>query len=211
MKSINILGPFSTGTNLLNNIISQATDIKTVDLVHKHEVDFANLDTCIKNNPDVLFIVMYRPLFSWIESMIIHSYDIIWNKEDITSNATLFENTYDNITEIYNTYYYNYIELIKKYSNVISLRYYRLIHPTTCYNYILSKLNPFFCIRQSIDKNFRYKLNDLLKKPSKNHGHSVNNNNEAIKNFFNLQDKYKNNSDYEYYEHPMIIYFFEKY
>jgi hypothetical protein len=98
MKSINILGPFSTGTNLINNIIKEATNIKLVELIHKHDDDFFKLENFIKNNPNVLFIVMYRPLFSWIESMKKHSYEIIWDKKDITSPASLFEKSYDNIT-----------------------------------------------------------------------------------------------------------------
>jgi hypothetical protein len=211
MNSINILGPFSTGTNLLNNIINEATNIKTVELIHKHNNNFFEINYLIKNNPNILFVVMYRPLFSWVESMKKASYDISWNKQDITSCAILFEKYYDNIVDIYNSYYINYMKLIKQYPNVISIRYYQLISQNISCNYILTKLNPFFCIKQYTTPSFYYKLNNVLKKPSKDHGHSVNNNNEAIKNFFYLQNLFKNNNDYKNYEIPKIVNFFEKY
>ena len=209
VKSINILGPFSSGTNLITNIITDATNINLVKLINKHEFDFVRLEKCIQEHPNVLFIVMYRPLFSWVESMKLNSYDIRWDKNNIKSNASIFGNNYNSITEIYNTYYLNYMKLINKYPNVISMRYYSLVHPKLSYGYILSKLSPFFCMDKQSALKFCFKLNFILSKPSKSHGHSVNNNNEAIKNFVNLQNESKHK--YNKYENNTITTFFENY
>jgi hypothetical protein len=209
MKSINILGPFSTGTNLINNIIKDATNINITKIIDKHTIDFSTLENAVKNNPDVLFIAMYRPLFSWVESMKKYSYDLKWDKKNITTQATLYKNNYDNVTHVYNKYYSNYMKLINTYPNIISMRYYSLVHPDLCCSYVLSKLNPFFHIKKNTTKDFCYKLNITLKKPSKSHGHTVNNNNQAIKNFVKLQNESKHK--YNNFEDNTITTFFEKY
>jgi hypothetical protein len=208
MKSINILGPFSTGTNLINNIIKDATNINIVQIVDKHTINFSTLENAVKNNPNVLFIAMYRPLFTWVESMKKYSYDLKWDKINITTQTTLYKNNYNNIIDVYNEYYSNYMKLINTYPNIIPMRYYSLVHPHLCCNYILSKLNPFFRIKKNTTLGFYYKLNVTLKKPSKSHGHTVNDNNQAIKNFVKLQNESKHK--YNNYEDITITTFFEK-
>jgi len=183
MESICILGPFSSGTNLLKKILETA-NIPIVDPVFKHELEMNVLEDIIKNTPTTLFIIMYRPLFTWIESMHKHSYDI-QIPNTILDEVKFKDISYKNIIEIYVKYYTMYIKLIQKYPNVIHMRYYQLIHPTFSYKYIKAKIMPFLQIEITNEK-----LSKCLSFPSKNHGHCVNNNMEAIRNFKNI--KYSN-------------------
>jgi hypothetical protein len=195
MKSICILGPFSSGTNLLKNIL-ETTNIPIVDPLWKHDINMDVLEDVIENNPTTLFIIMYRPLFTWIESMCKYPYDI--EIPNTFLDEVKFKDTsYKNIIEIYVKYYTMYMKLIQKYPNVISMRYYQLIHPSFSYNYIKSKISPFLQIEITNEK-----LVECLSSPAKTHGHCVSNNLEAIRNFKNI--KYNNKRC------KLISYFFEK-
>jgi hypothetical protein len=189
------MGPFSSGTNLLKKILETA-NIPIVDLLWKHDINMNVLEDVIKNNPTTLFIIMYRPLFTWIESMHKHSYDIEIPTH-VLDKVKFKDTSYKNIIEIYVKYYTMYMKLIQKYSNVIYIRYYQLIHPTFSYMYIKTKISPFLQIEITNEK-----LIECLSSPSKTHGHCVNNNMEAIRNFKNI--KYNNKVC------KLIRYFFEK-
>ena len=70
-KKVNLLGPYNSGTNLIANIFSKTIPnmlIKST-VIWKHTLNYKDLCNCIEMNPDTLFIIMYRPLFTWIPNM----------------------------------------------------------------------------------------------------------------------------------------------
>ena len=152
-----------------------------------------NLEECIINNKNTLFICMYKPINHWIESIKKSLYNITWNK-DIYSKCTFKDKSknifeYKNIVELYNSYYLTYKYLIEKYNNVIWIDYYKLLDKENVKKYIKDKLSSFNI------KDKENNINDILNKPSKIHGNPVNNSEEALKKKIEIDNNYENCED----------------
>ena len=202
--NIQILGPFNTGTNLIIIILHRLglgerlglvgdarrhldrVDLRRMGdrLIWKHTIFKEKLEECIINNKNTLFICMYKPIYQWIESIKKESYNIKWNKDiyskccfdgELKTKREWNQFEYENIVELYNMYYLTYKYLIEKYNNVIWIDYYKLLDKENVEKYIEDKI-PFLNIKDK--QNI---INDILNTPSKCHGASVKNSEEALK------------------------------
>ena len=197
MDSIQLFGPFCSGTNLLTKIlesnVNEKYNIHNQGHTHiwKHTVRYKHLDNCVNTHKNTLFICLYKPLYHWIESMKKASYDIKWNK-DITTPCDFRSSGrhWKNIIEIYNTYYLNYSKLIEKYNNVICINYYKLLDINTVTQYINNKLKPF-----NLQLNSNNSIAIILNKPSKTHGKSVKHAGEALTKKIKLEKQLENTDE----------------
>lgn len=180
MNSIQIFGPFCTGTNLITKILKQninePLNMQWEGHTHiwKHTIRLNHLENCIKKNKNTLFICMFRPLYEWIASIRKKQYNIKWDKH-IKHQCTLRNLKWKTIIDLYNNYYSNYKYLIENYDNVIFVNYYKLLDNATVKTYIKNKLAPFPLTIKSDDN-----INTILQHPAKKHGKSVQNANEAL-------------------------------
>jgi len=179
---INLLGPLNSGTNLVNNLCSLSgflTKSSGSTVCAKDTIDFDKVEKKISNNKDILFVVVFRPLYSWIKScQNVDSSNLIWDK-NIESALNLEGQTFTSIVELYNNYYTNYIKLIRKYENVMYLDYFKICNVNTSYDYFIDKMATFnnkLVNKNSIDKDSF--INVLNKKATENS--SVNNSIEAL-------------------------------
>ena len=189
MKRVHVIGPFNSGTNLLFNIISKCQcvelttneKIKIGDNVHdpfdKHTLKINDdIDNYLKDDNNLL-IIMYKEVYNWLFSIKKQSYDLKYTKLYLPVNFR--GKNFKNVIDVYNYYYINYMNLIKKSKNVVFLDYKKVIDKNTSYNYInneLSKLN--------ITVLSQPKFNIQLNTKSKKHGKPVKNSEEA-KNSYN--------------------------
>jgi len=175
---LNLLGPFNSGTNIINNLLSKKLIIKDkhegTTHIWKHCPNLDNIEKSIKNNKDTLFVVVYRPIYSWFKSMEKMQYQIIWDKK--IDSECIFENIkYNNIIELYEKYYNMYKYLIENYENVICLEYYKICDINISYNYITEKVKPLNIELIDIDS-----YNKILNTKSKDHGYPINTSQEAL-------------------------------
>jgi len=191
-KHIHIIGPFNTGTNLLNNIISNSDVIDLVDNdsiviynndnepIHKHTLIIKNINNYLldKNN---IVIIMYKNVYNWLYSIKKCSYDIVFS--NMYSEVGLYSKKFANMIELYNFYYINYISILNNFNNVIFMDYEKIIDTNTSFDYINSKLQKINL--QIISKD---KIITELSKPSKNHGAPINSATDA-------KNNYKNNNE----------------
>jgi hypothetical protein len=207
ITTIRILGPFNTGTNLLVKMIEHnITPVLTVlgpdnMKIWKHEIEFAVLNEHIAKEKSTLFICLYRPVASWIESVKKSPYDIEWDQND-KSTCSMLGVSYSSIFHLYQKYYRNYTNLMQQHNNVISLEYYKIIIPDSAGSYINRKLGKFGLEIVSLDH-----LHTVLHRPSKAHGNSVQNCDEAIKKYKDLKSR---DVDYTPYTDTDLIRFFEE-
>jgi hypothetical protein len=207
-----ILGPMNSGTNLLKKILENSgcflldnsnTQIFPVgdgSIIWKHNFDFQQIETLLQD-PNNLVIFMYKNVFNWLFSMKKKSYEIefktidgeakfhgIWNGELYATNFIVpNKQTFTNIIQLYNIYYTNYRNCLMKYNNVIFLDYEKIIDKVNCFQYINNKLKKIQLRIISEDS-----LLKVLSQPSKEHGHSVKNSDEAYLNYSNNQILVKN-------------------
>lgn len=180
MNSIQIFGPFCTGTNLITKILKQninePLNIHWEGHTHiwKHTIRLPYLENCIKKNKNTLFICMFRPLYEWIASIRKKQYDLKWDK-NIKHQCILRNIKWKTIIHLYNNYYSNYKHLIENYDNVICVNYYKLLDNARVKTYINKKIAPFPLTIKSNDN-----INTILQHPAKKHGKSVKNANEAL-------------------------------
>ena len=171
-KRYKVIGPFNSGTNLLQRILANEPFLP----FWKHDLRVQKLERIIGNNPHILFVCMYKPLHLWVPSIIKTSYTIRWlNKKRELHQPLLFQSRkYGCISELHSEYYNTYKYLATKYSNVISLEYTRLLDIENLANYILAHISdvPSYMITYS-------RISAILKKPSKIHGRSMKNSGEA--------------------------------
>ena len=193
-KYIHIIGPFNTGTNLLNNIISNSDVIDLVDNdsiviynndnepIHKHTLIIKDINNYLldKNN---IVIIMYKNVYNWLYSIPKAPYDI--KLKNMFSTVELYSKKFDNMIELYNFYYINYISILNNFNNVIFIDYEKIIDTDThtSFDYINSKLQKI-----NLQITSRDKMIIELSKPSKNHGDPVNSATDA-------KNKYKRNNE----------------
>ena len=188
MKRVHVIGPFNSGTNLLFNIMSNCEcvelttneQIKIGDNVHdpfnKHTLKINDIDNYLKDDNNLL-IIMYKEVYNWLFSIKKQSYDLKYT--NLYLPVKFRGKNFKNVIDVYNYYYINYMNLIKKSKNVVFLDYKKVIDKNTSYNYInneLSKLN--------ITVLSQPKFNIQLNTKSKTHGKPVKNSEEA-KNSYN--------------------------
>lgn len=213
IKKIQILGPFSTGTNLLAKILRENLKEK-VNIHHeghtifwKHTMHRHVIINAIKKHKDALFICLYKPLNNWIYSMKKYSYDIRWSKK-LKDKCSFQRVEYDNIVTLHNRFYNMYIEFINNVDRVIFMNYYDIINKKIVINYISNKLSKF---KLNIKQNNN--ILTLLNKPSKDHGDGVGSSNEAIekkKQCINEMNKLENKIIINKYFRKDIKDYFEK-
>lgn len=219
VKNIQILGPFGSGSNLVYKILTNSLkqNINVIspgsrELMWKHEPRIKKLLHTIISNPNTLFIICYRSLCEWIASIKKESYDLTCHSKRIIKglqfNNINFRSSipinlvdwctlkidkfntlkFKSIFDVYFTYYNNYVKLINKFPNVICLSYNKLLSKDRIYDYLMNKLNRY---NLSLNKKAVF---ETLNKPSKGHGHSVKNSEQAkcasklVKNKFNNRE-----------------------
>ena len=160
------VGPFNSGTNLLNNILNNAC---CVDRLNKKIIKILEPDV-INEEPDPILkeisfkhvfseevlnkyvnyenigvIVLYKNIYNWIYSVKKSPYHLVF--DTLFTTIDFKGKKFDNIIELYNFYYKMYINVIEKNNNVIFIDYYKLIDDKISFNYINYKLSKFrLCI-----------------------------------------------------------------
>lgn len=206
ITKIIIVGPFCSGTNLVENLlfdncreinlnknISNVKIMRNNTIYWKHTMNIELLNTVIDDN--TLVIVLYKHIYNWISSICASKYFLNFDKFndkvifDVSHGSPKIEKkfhtkcVFDNIIDLYNTYYKNYLQIKK---NCIFVNYKKIIMDDG-FLYINNKLNAHnLCIN---DKN---KFMKQLDKPSKNHGSCVKNNIEAQNKYDTVQLEIKN-------------------
>jgi len=196
------IGPFNSGTNLLQNILANAESmnmntsenirvfdkpendnewINSVHLKHCFLRSVLNKYIHIKN---MGVIVLYKNVYNWMYSIKKEPYEFKFNK--LFGTLTLGKYKFDNIIQAHNLYYSLYIDIIEKNSNVIFVDYYKLINNDSSFDYLNEKLLPL-----GIKINNREKMMKELNKPAKNHGICIQNSNLALKNYMSNQELVK--------------------
>ena len=175
---IQVLGPYNSGTNLVNKILkTHLISDHTPDgntHIWKHTFKQSVLEKVIEEHPNTLFVVCYRPMYSWIKSTECSPYKLIWDKR-LDTTVELLGETFPSIIHLYDHYYRMYQVLVDKYENVIPIEYFKICHINDSYEYMQLKFVPF-----SIGLPTKEELNTLLNEPSKIHGCSVKNSQQAI-------------------------------
>ena len=198
-NKIHLLGPYNSGTCLVHNIFSKYSKDDGNTITWKHDNNENILHHCIENNKDCLFIVIYRPLNSWIKSMQKKEYSVTWDK-NIKSKCIYRKKEYNSIVDIYDEYYNIYIKIIDKYPNVIYLEYNKIVNKDTSYEYVKQQIEHFL-----IPMISKEEFMNILSKPSKNHGSPVTNSDEALAKINEL----KTCNDFDNYYNAKIIDYFE--
>jgi hypothetical protein len=200
------IGPFNSGTNLLQNILSNAETInmntnQNIRVFNKREndsewINSVHLKHCFLKNvlnkyihmKNMGVIVLYKNVYNWIYSIKKEPYEFkfINNKNKLFSTLFLGQYKFNNIIQAHNLYYTMYMDIIEKNSNVIFVDYYKLINNETSFDYLNQKLLPL-----GIKINNREKMMKELNKPAKNHGLCIKNSNLALQNYVSNQELVK--------------------
>ena len=208
MKKIQILGPFNSGTNLLAKILNNAANEKLSlscdgsTFFWKHSIYFKKIYNFIKNNPNVLFICMYRDIFQWIESTLKSNYDIkglptykpgnkiisISSKNSflqlkLDKPCSIHGYYFKDLIHLHKFYLFNYLKLITRFKNVICISYSKLLL-TDRFNYLSKKLNKFNITLNNLN------LEKIFQKPAIGHGCSVKNIKQAKEKIENINNKF---------------------
>ena len=196
------IGPFNTGTNLLQKIISNSETVnmntnENVQLYNKPEndkewINSVHLKHCFLRNvlnkyihmKNMGVIVLYKNVYNWIYSIKKERYEFKFNK--IFETLTLGKYKFDNIIHAHNFYYSLYMDIIEKNSNVIFVDYYKLINNETCFDYLNQKLLPL-----GIKIQNREKMIEQLNKPSKQDGSCIQNSTIALNKYMYNQQLIK--------------------
>lgn len=138
IKKIIIIGPFNSGTNLIENLLinncyhenkNLISVVKNNTIYWKHTLNMKLLETICDEN--TLIIIMYKEIYNWIASAQISKYWFNFNKINdkiqfnVDKNASVIEKkfhqncSFDNIIEVYNSYYNAYKNL-KNQCNLIN-------------------------------------------------------------------------------------------
>ena len=218
------IGPFNSGTNLLQNILANAESMnmntsENIRVFDKPEndnewINSVHLKHCFLRNvlnkyihiKNMGVIVLYKNVYNWIYSIKKQPYEFKFNK--LFETLTLGKYKFDNIIQAHNLYYSLYIDIIEKNSNVIFVDYYKLINNETCFDYLNKKLLPL-----GIKINNREKMMEQLNKPSKQDASCIQNSNLALNKYMYNQKLMKQiiikNTNLNRYMNTKIIRYFE--
>lgn len=208
-KNVYILGPYNSGTNLLQNIFEYINGHrKQVNEIYgglpgdkymhgggKHTImDLPYLFHKIyQKDPTGVYIISFRNIYCWVTSCLKKPYLIEMNVNLDGSKSIYFCNkNWNSLVDIYNLYYSTYMELIDNYDNVIFVEYSEIID-FKGYIYLNNKIKPFDLY---IPKNyFKY----CLSQPSKIHNFdiesSVKNSLMALEKEQNIKTSYKDDTE----------------
>ena len=108
---VQVLGPFNSGTNILllilmdNCVDRWGRKIFSSEnmLMWKHTLRTDFIANAI-SKPTNLFIILYKRVYNWIDSIHRNSYDIILH-DGAFGKATMQGIPYDNLVVLYNRYY----------------------------------------------------------------------------------------------------------
>ena len=232
MSQIYVFGPYNSGTNIIDKVLTRCKCInKTTSQsifnatpkinaapIWKHTIKKPELQKII-NNPNNIVIFMYKNIYNWISSIQKSPYNIKFKNTDkremLNNNIILAEpqfnynHTFGNIIHLYNLYYSNYLSLLVEHpKNVIFLDYYKIINRDTSFNYLNDKLN---AVHLKIVNECEF-LN-ILSVPSKSHGLSVKNSQEAYSKYMSTNIRIKiyllNKTKIHEYVNNNIIHYFE--
>jgi len=183
MRTVQLLSPFNCGSNLVYKILSPITNCINAGSTHlwKHAVYKENIEKNVRRHKNTIFIIMYRPLYSWIKSAQKCSYDLQWDKT-LNGPVKIRGRTFKNIIALHEFYYNMYAYLHNKYNNVIFLEYYEICKQDTSYDYLQSKLSKF-----NVNLTSPEKYASILNVKSKPHGNPVKNSNDALEKYKRLQ------------------------
>ena len=209
-QTASILGPFGSGTNLVHKLLKECFHIPGPDgstKIWKHMLEPEKLFNNVKSNPDILYIVVYRPLDGWINSMKKEPYHIMWNRRSVESPCWFRQDInnkkmyFRNIIDVYESYYFNYMKLLRDYSNIVWVNYEEILNRENIINYFERKFSDY-----NVDIKNNINL-DTYDGPSKvGHGMSVNNIEEALEKMKNTNEA----AEFKDYRNKNIIGFFEK-
>jgi hypothetical protein len=196
------IGPFNSGTNLLEKILSNSDCINTsnnerIQIVNKERDEWipnVNFKHCFLRNvldkyvhvKNMGVIVLYKNVYNWLYSVKKEPYDIKLIKDKLFDTLLFANHKFDHIIQLYNLYYTMYMDIIEKNSNVIFIDYYKLINNDTCFEYLNQKLYPL-----GIKINNREQMMKQLNKPAKTHGKCIQNSNIALQNYLLNQELVK--------------------
>ena len=224
IKNVYILGPYNSGTNLLQNIFEPINghseevgskignfsgkylNLKDIYKPNKKGVLSCNKHPYIggyKHSNELLRLIpkiiksdsLYIICYRYIFSWIISTKKAHYKIKKLYNGYLYNNKIYPKLSSIYIDYYKMYLKLLKRYDNFIFINYSKLISPNGL-EYLNDKLKPFSI---TIDKTH---FNKVLNKPSKYHGKSVSNSLTALKKDQYIREKYNNRypSYFEYYE-----------
>jgi hypothetical protein len=183
MTKIRVFGPFHTGTNLIHTIINEAGCIVNGKPITANQNDKHDLNP--QFSEDEFVILMYKNVFNWIYSINKEPYDMTFN--ELTSQISFREETFQNIIHLYNSYYLSYMDLLTSQNkNIIFLDYGKIIDKDSGFDYINGKLGTM-----GLNIQNREKFSEILGKPSKSHGFSRLNSDDALARYLPNQLVYK--------------------
>lgn len=174
---IRIYGPYNTGTNLTSNLLNFILEKRTkVEYIEKHTLNKSLIEKFLNQNTYNRIVINYRPILSWLRSLEKESYQL--NYKNIYSKKLKFvhvyrkypenKDYYDDIFDLYNSYYKLYFELKEKYGDrVVLLNYEKLISPE--FNKNNEYLKEKFPKGQFDEKH----ISNIFNRPAKTHGKSV--------------------------------------
>ena len=218
-KKVVIFGAWNTGTNLISNILNNNIfiDLKTNqeltvcnnNKVWKHHPKYALIEELVKD-PNNLIIIMYRNVFSWLNSMNKSSYEAKFESmNSIVKIQNKHENvdvSFRNIVHVYNHYYNNYMKLSIQYPNVVFFDYRKIINQETSFEYMNFKFS-----KVNLTMKTKYKVIQQLIQPAKKHGKPVNDAREAIQKYgitiFKMKNEIKQNNMEHFIDKNIIDYF----
>ncbi len=196
------IGPFNSGTNLLEKILSNSDcvniskneGIKIVNKERDEWIPNVNFKHCFLRNvldkyvhtKNTGIIILYKNVYNWLYSVKKEPYDIKLIKNKLFDTLLFANHKFDHIIQLYNLYYTMYMDIIEKNSNVIFIDYYKVINKDTCFEYLNQKLSPL-----GIKVNNREKMMKQLNRPSKTHGKCIQNSNMALQNYLLNQELVK--------------------
>lgn len=222
------IGPFNSGTNLIQNILANAQPVnmntsENIRVFNKPEndpqwINSVHLKHCFLKNvlnkyihmKNMGIIVLYKNVYNWIYSIKKEPYEFkfINTKNKLFDTLTLGPYKFDHIIQAHNLYYTIYMDILEKNSNVVFIDYYKLINNESCFEYLNQKLSPL-----GIKIQNREKMMKEMNKPAKNHGKSIQNSNLALKNYLSNQELVKQfvikNTKLNHTVNTKIIQYFE--
>jgi len=194
MPQLQILGQFNTGTNLLLQMLEGNCRDEVGRDVYMKDTLFAwkhtlhrrvQVENCLREDNRYI-IILYKNVFAWLYSIEKYPYDVMFDALD--GPVSMQGYPYNNLLELYNTYYRMYMDLIHQYGEkkVIWMDYHRIIHLPTSADYIRKKLA---VAGLSIVEEAR--IGEVLGTSSKMHGKSVQNWEEAMERYPRVVETYR--------------------
>jgi len=173
---VNLLGPYNSGTNLVHNLLKPVLKSRDEGTTHiwKHSRRKLMIEEYTQKHPNTLFVICYRPLYSWLKSCEKTPYGIVWDGK-LNTKITIDGFSYNNIIDVYEHYYNLYQYLLERCPNTVVVEYYKVCDAAISYDYMQEKMKPFGVVLPD-----RTAYNAILNTAAKPHGSTVANASEAL-------------------------------